>query len=345
MKKISFCGGGSAGHVMPNVALIEELKGEYEISYIGTDAIERDICRARGIKFVPFDGVKLQRGKILVNLKIPFRLLKSVRQCKKIIEAEKPDLLFCKGGYACVPPAIAAAKAKIPVLTHESDLSMGLANKFIARKCRRVLTAFPSTSRKLKNGVYAGTPMRADLFGRDKDTEKRKLGLDNRPVILVFGGGSGSEIINENIRKIAAKLCRTFNVLHVCGKGRAVQTNIDGYRQIEFTEDMGALYACADYAVARCGSNSAHELIALKIPTLFIPLGNKSSRGDQIANADYFFSEGLCRVLHEKDLNPERLETEIRALVADDNIKSALQGCNLQRGNEFIKEEIKAALR
>lgn len=345
MKKIAFCGGGSAGHVMPNIALIEELKDKYEIRYIGTDAIERDICRTRGIKFLPFEGVKLRRGKILANLKIPFKLFKSVRQCKKIIAEEKPDLLFCKGGYACVPPALAAAKAGIPVLTHESDLSMGLANKFIARKCRRVLTAFPSTARKIKNGVYAGTPMRADLFGRDKAEEKRRLGLDNRPVILVFGGGSGSEIINANLRKTAAKLCREFNILHACGKGRTVQTNIDGYRQIEFAEDMGALYACADYAVARCGSNSAHELLALKIPTLFIPLGNKSSRGDQIANAQYFLSEGLCRVLDEKELSPERLYSEIRALVSDEKIKIALQGCNLQRGNEFIIEEIKAALR
>ncbi len=345
MKKIMFCGGGSAGHVIPNIALCEQLKGSFDTCYIGTDSIEKDICRNYGVRFNQFDGVKLVRGKILCNLQIPCKLIKSVAECKKIIKREKPDLLFCKGGYASYPPAVAASSLHIPVLTHESDLSPGLANRIIAGKCRRVLTAFPSTADKIRNGLYAGTPMRSSLFGRDKLLAKSSFGFDMRPVVLVFGGGSGSAKINGVIRQIVARLCRNYNVLHICGKGNVVENNIYGYKQVEFCSDMGLVYACADYAVSRCGSNAANELVALKIPTLFIPLENRRSRGDQIANAEYFYGLGLCRILREGDLNADSLKENLELLIKDDKIKTALEHYSTQRGNQFIINEIKAALR
>ncbi len=344
MKKIMFCGGGSAGHVIPNISLIENLEG-YEICYAGTGGIEQSICDTNGIRFYKFDTVKLVRGKILCNLLIPFKLLKAVKQAGQTIDKVKPDLVFCKGGYVCLPPAIAAHKRHIPVITHESDLSPGLANKLIAGKCEKVLTSFPSTAQKFKNGVYTGTPMRNILFNRDKAEAKKAFGLDDRPTLIVFGGGSGSKIINDNMRKILFDLCKKYNVLHVCGKGNLTKTNIGGYKQIEFADDMGLVYACADAAVARCGSNSANELIALKIPTLFIPLGNKRSRGDQIKNAEYFLNEGLCRVLNEQDLTTEKLKTEIFNLFDDENLKTALTKSNVRRGNEKIINEIKLSLR
>ena len=148
MKKIMFCGGGSAGHVVPNLALCEQLKGKYDICYIGTRAIEKELCKSNSIEFFCFDGVKLVRDRVLCNLTIPHKLHTSIVQCGKILEREKPDLLFCKGGYVSLPPAIAAHKLGITILTHESDMKPGLANKLIARKCRRVLTAFPSTAEK-----------------------------------------------------------------------------------------------------------------------------------------------------------------------------------------------------
>ncbi|MDE7083774.1 MAG: UDP-N-acetylglucosamine--N-acetylmuramyl-(pentapeptide) pyrophosphoryl-undecaprenol N-acetylglucosamine transferase, partial [Clostridia bacterium] len=344
MKKIMFCGGGSAGHVMPNIALLEQLADSYAISYIGTNAIEKSICNDFNVKFYEFDGVKLVRGKILCNLSIPFKLVKSVKQCGRILKNVSPDLLFCKGGYASLPPALAAAKLGIPVLTHESDITAGIANKIIASKSLKVMTSFPETAGKFKNGVYTGSPMREKLFNRDGQKARTELGLDSRPTVLVFGGGSGSKIINDNLRKIILKVCKRFNVLHVCGKGNAIDSNIYGYRQIEFTDDMGAVYACADYAVARCGSNSAHELIALKIPTLFIPLDNGASRGDQIKNAEYFKSAGLCRVLGERDLTPETLYENIVSLADDGQLKTALQTCNVKCGNDNIIKEIRDAV-
>ena len=345
MKKILFCGGGSAGHVIPNIALIEQLQ-DYEIYYMGTGGIEENICKINKIDFYKFDAVKLVRGKLLCNLAIPFKLVKSIKQAGKILDEIKPDLLFCKGGYVCVPPAIAAKKRKIPILAHESDIEAGLANKFIASKCEKMLTAFPTTASKFKNGKFVGTPMRQNLFGRDKNEAKASLNLDcSRPTVIVFGGGSGSKIINENIRKIAFELCKKVNILHLCGKGNRAETNIYGYKQIEFAEDMGKIYACADLAVARCGSNSANELIALKIPTLFIPLENKSSRGDQVKNAEYFESAGLCRVLKERDLSPETLKLGIDDLIADHKIKAALENSNFKCGNEAIKKEVERTLR
>lgn len=344
MKKIMFCGGGSAGHVIPNIAIYERLKDSYSVTYAGTGGIEKSVCSDFGIKFYQFSGVKLVRGKIFCNLAIPFKLIKSVRECGVILKNAKPDILFCKGGYASLPPALAAAKLGIPVLTHESDLTAGIANKIIAAKSEKVLTSFPSTAKRFKNGVCTGSPMRESLFNRDGRAARVKFGLDDRPTVLVFGGGSGSRIINDNLRGILLNLCRQFNVLHVCGRGNAVNSNIYGYRQIEFTDDMGEVYACADYAVARCGSNSAHELIALKIPTLFIPLDNGASRGDQIKNAEYFKAEGLCRVLDEKNLTPETLYASIISLVGDGQLKTALTNCNVRCGNDNIINEIESVV-
>lgn len=344
MKKIMFCGGGSAGHVIPNIALCEQLKTVYSLCYIGTSSIEKQICTQNDLNFYEFSAAKLVRGKIFVNLFLPVKVYKSVKQCEKILKESKPDLLFCKGGYVSLPPAIAANKLGIPVLTHESDLTAGLANRLIARKCKRVLTAFPSTAAKFKNGVYTGTPLRLNLFGRDRIMAKREYGCDLRPTIIIFGGGSGSKAINDAVREVAAQLCKKYNILHVCGKGNTVYSNLYGYKQIEFIEDMGMAYAAADYAVARCGANSASELIALKIPTLFIPLENRRSRGDQSANAEFFNERGLCHILKQRDLNGQNLVTAIEELIVDNKLKTALKVNTFKRGNERIIEEINGAL-
>ena len=345
MKTILFCGGGSAGHVIPNIALIEELKDNFKCVYVGTDGIEKDICAQNNVEFYECNTPKLVRGKILVNLKLPFRLIKSVNKAGELLDIIKPDLIFSKGGYACVPAVLAAKKRGITVITHESDLHPGLATKFIARRCNKVLTSFPQTAKKFGNGIYVGSPIRKNLFNVNRAKALEYYGLDFRPTILVLGGGSGSKIINENISKIAAKLCKDYNILHVCGKNNLANTSIYGYKQIEFAKDMGMVYACADAAISRCGSNSAFELMTLKIPTLFIPLGNSASRGDQIDNAEYFKDKGLCNVLNEKELTPENLYDSILSVINDKNIKTALNKCDVKCGNELIKTEVLRTLR
>lgn len=340
MKKIVFCGGGSAGHVIPNVAIIEQLKGITECVYLGTSGIEKKICADNNIKFYEAEAVKLVRGKILCNLALPFKLIKSIKQAKKILEDIKPDLVFCKGGYVCVPPAIAASKLGIPVITHESDISAGLANKFIAKRCEKVLTSFPQTAKSFDRGIYTGTPMRNSLFDRNRAKAREKFNLDMRPTVLVTGGGNGSEKINNAVRNIAPKLCKDYNIIHLCGKGKAVPLSVYGYKQIEFESDMGLVYSCTDVAVSRCGSNTANELIALKIPSLFIPLENKRSRGDQVKNAEYFKNKKLCRVLKESELTEQKLIENIYALLNDTKLKKALDETSVKCGNEKILKEI-----
>ncbi len=339
MKKILFCGGGSAGHVIPNIAVIECLKDIADCSYIGTDGIEKNICAENGVPFYECDAVKLVRGKFFCNLAIPFKLMKSIKEAEKIVDKVQPDLVFCKGGYASLPPAIAARRKKVPVITHESDVEAGLANKLIAKKCEKILTTFPSTAAGFDRGICTGSPMRKGLFNCSRRDGLKKFGLDDRRTLLVLGGGHGSVVINRAVRDIAPELCKSFNVLHICGKGNAVKRNIDGYRQIEFTEEMGLAYACADMAVSRCGSNAANELIALKIPTLFIPLENRSSRGDQVKNAEYFRSAGLCRIMRESELTPQNLKLGIEALSRDEGLRKALAASNLKDGNERIIKE------
>lgn len=345
MKKIMFCGGGSAGHVIPNIAVLEQVADVYDTCYIGTDGIEKNICKQNGVTFYECSAVKLVRGKILCNLALPFKLFKSIKEAGKILDRVKPDLIFCKGGYACVPPALAAKKRHIPVITHESDVNAGLANKFIARRCVKVLTTFPSAAKCFERGICTGTPMRSGLFGKSKAEARKFFGLDMRPTVVILGGGSGSKIINEHIRRIAPKVCKDFNILHICGKGNLIPSNIYGYKQTEFTNDMGLVYACADGAVSRCGSNTANELVALKIPTLFIPLENRASRGDQVKNAEYFKELGLCKVLREKELCDVKLTDGIYDLMNDRKLKKTLDASGVKCGNDKIIKEIRLTLR
>ncbi len=335
MKKIMFCGGGSAGHVMPNMALCGDLGGKYECLYMGTDGIEHEICGRYGLRFYSFPAPKFVRGKVLCNLALPFKLIKSVKKSREILAGVRPDLLFCKGGYASLPPAIAAAKLGIPVIAHESDLTPGLANKIISRRAEVTLTAFPETARKFGRGLYAGAPIRRDAL-KDCGGVKKS----GRPTVIVFGGGSGSRALNDCVRRAAPLLCKRYDVIHVCGKGNVVKTDIEGYIQMEFARDMGRLYAVADCAVARCGANSAFELIINAVPTLFIPLENRRSRGDQLENARYFQRAGVCHVMRQPQLRAGTLIEGIDEVLRDKELKKQLAEYNLQPGNRRIIAEI-----
>ena len=312
-----FCGGGSAGHVMPNIALANELSHGYTAEYMGTDGIEYAVCRAEGIKFFMLSAPKLTRGKIAANLSVPCKLQRSVREAREILSREMPDLLFCKGGYASLPPALAAKKLHIPVIAHESDLTPGLANKIISR--------FAAITQAMAGG---------------RTRAREKFGLDERPTVLVYGGGSGSRAINEALRGTLKKLCEEYNVLHICGRGNLLNANIYGYVQREFVENIGEAYACADCAVARAGSGSAFELLINGIPALFVPLENGATRGDQVKNAEYFEKRGLCRVLRERQLDPDTLRENILELMKDDSIRSTLAAYEPSCGNRRILAEI-----
>ncbi len=340
MKKILFTGGGSAGHVVPNIALIEELlsRGDTDVCYIGTDGIEKEVVAQWKIPYYEIACPKLVRGggwKGLVrNLKIPRSFLRAVKEAKRGLKTFRPDAVFSKGGYVALPVVFAAKKLKIPCYSHESDFSPGLANKLLAGKCKAVFTSFPETAKKFRRGVYSGAPIKRSVFSATRAEARKQLNIPfGAKVVLVFGGGSGSAIINEAVRKHIKRLTERYVILHVCGKGNVVKSNVEGYIQKEFVSDMGTFYAASDVVVSRARAGTVFEVLALKKPAIFIPLEGQT-RGDQIENAAYFEKRGLCYVLRQGQIEklPERLEK----IFADERLKARLQESGYSSGNEKI---------
>lgn len=347
MKKILFTGGGSAGHVVPNIALIEELLKENDIqtAYCGTDGIEKSLIEPIGIEYFELACPKLVRGKsieiLTKNLKIPFRLTKSVRDAKRILKGFKPDVVFSKGGYVALPVVLAANKLKIPCFTHESDLSPGLANKIIAKRCINIFTSFPETADRFKNGLFTGAPIRKGVFERDRIAAKVKFALPlQKKVVLILGGGSGSKTINDAVRNNLDQL-KNYSILHVCGKGNLQKLPVENYRQFEYLADIGEAYACADVVVSRAGAGAIFEILALRKPSVLVPLEG-ATRGDQVENAEYFKNRGLCKVLRQTKL--DELFEKIEETLQDVDLKINLERTEFKSGNEKILSVLKNAL-
>ena len=345
MKKILFTGGGSAGPVVPNLAIIDELlaSGEADVCYMGTNGIEKTLVSTRQIPYYEIACPKLIRGgglsALWQNAKIPLAFSRAVKQAEVGIKIFQPDLVFSKGGYVALPVIHAARRLRIPCLTHESDFSAGLANRLAAKKCHLVLTSFPETAQRFKNGKYVGAPLRRSLFDHSRITARQQYRISpDEKVLLVLGGGSGSAAINQSVRKHIKELTSFCTVLHVCGKGNCVESNIKNYIQKEFISDMGGAYACADLVLSRAGAGALFEIMALKKPAIFIPL-SRASRGDQIENAEYFRKKGLCRVLLQENLH--RLLPEIKAAFGDKELFIRLQEHVERNGTENILTEIR----
>lgn len=345
MYKIAFTGGGSAGHVIPNVALIDELlkTGEAEMCYFGSGGIEKGIISQKKIPYFELDPPKLIRSfkAIKNNLKIPFAFQKAVKKAEEGLRIFQPDVVFSKGGFVALPVVYAAKRLGVPCLAHESDFSLGLANKLSARRCVSVLTSFPETAKKVRNGKFCGPPVRSELFAHSRSAAKRDLCEEtSRKVVLVFGGGSGSEKLNEAVRRIAPKICKRYYLLHICGRGKVIDCRLAHYKQMEFIADMGAAYACADLVISRAGAGTVFELLALKKPAILVPLEGQT-RGDQRENAEYFAKKGVCRVLKESKLTT--LYEQIEETMADEGMKRRLAVLSYPTGNENALFEIRRA--
>ena len=306
MKKIVFAGGGTAGHVMANLALIAELKSEYHCIYVGGSGMERGLCEARGIPFYEIKTVKLRRDAFFKNAAVPFKLLSCVRAAKKTLAELSPDLIFSKGGYAALPAVLAAKPLGVPLLCHESDLTPGIVTKLGKKRAQKVLCAFEPCAELFPNGMHVGTPLRKELYraravgAREKALRSLELsgnkpvllimGLSlelsgNKPVLLIMGGSSGAATLNACAERAIDSLVKTFDVVHITGKNKSGCAPRAGYRKTEFCDDMPMLYAAADACVSRAGANALAELVALCIPTVAVPL-EIGSRGDQIQNAE-----------------------------------------------------------
>ncbi|MGH4141131.1 undecaprenyldiphospho-muramoylpentapeptide beta-N-acetylglucosaminyltransferase [Clostridium sp.] len=323
--KIIMTGGGSAGHVTPNLALVPKLKTlGYEIQYIGTKAgIERKIIEDENIKYYPISSGKLRRYFDVKNFTDPLKVIKGIFQAKKIMKIEKPDIVFSKGGFVSVPVVLAAYFSKVPVIAHECDITPGLANKLAAPYCTKVCVTFPEALNEIKGGkgVVTGNPIRAELFKGSKLKGKEICGFKNeKPILLVIGGSLGSKVINEAIRTKLEKLLLQYNIIHICGKDnldKLLQKKI-GYVQFEYVKDeLPDLMACSDLVVSRAGANVIFELLALRKPNLLVPLSASVSRGDQILNAKSFEKSGYSMVVQDAELSPDYLEMKIGELYRD----------------------------
>ncbi len=313
-------GGGTAGHITPNIALLPFLK-EFEIHYIGRAAsMEEELLRAYPhVIFHAIPAVKLERRLTLKNLLIPFKLNSAKNAAAGILREIKPKVIFSKGGFVALPVMLAAKD--IPVILHESDLTMGLANKMAVKKCRYACTSFSSTADKLKNGVCTGAPLRQTLYLGNKLRASVECKLSGRKNLLVFGGSLGSKAINEAVLGALPHLTKLYDVVHITGKNNSKTVSDPRYFSLPFTNNIADYFAWADLVVSRGGANALFELAALKKPALVIPLPKGGSRGDQIDNAEYFKNLGCCRVLPQQNLNPASLVENLALL---DNDRFAL---------------------
>lgn len=320
-KTIVFTGGGSAGHVTPNVALIDKcLNEKWSVAYIGSrSGLERELIKRIDIPFFSICTGKLRRYFSWYNFIDPFKSLFGVLQALFVLLKIRPCVVFSKGGFVAVPVVVAAWVLRIPVILHESDLTPGLANKLCFPFARTICVTFAESKKYLpaKNVVVTGAPIREDLLQGDSAKGRAFCGFQGeKKVLLIFGGGLGALKINLLVRELLPKLLPHFNVAHLCGNGKVdTAINFPGYKQFEFLHDeLADILALADLVVSRAGSNAIFELLTLQKPHLLIPLSKAASRGDQIINAEHFAKEGLSRVLSEEELTQDSLYAAIMLL-------------------------------
>lgn len=315
MKKIILTGGGTAGHVTPNLALIPSLQElGYEIRYIGSyTGIEKKLIENAGI---PYDGIssgKLRRYFDLKNFSDPFRVIKGYREALKLLKKHRPDVIFSKGGFVAVPVVLAAKHYRIPTIIHESDMTPGLANKLCIPSAKKVCCNFPETLSCLPQAkaVLTGSPIRAELLRGDRLSGLQYTGLAaDKPVILVIGGSLGSVAVNTAVRNLLPRLLSDYQVVHICGKGHLDEslTDTKGYVQYEYVDaPLRHLFALADLIISRAGANSICEILALRKPNILIPLSAAASRGDQILNANSFAKQSFSTVLEEESVTNDSL--------------------------------------
>lgn len=322
MKRIVLTGGGTAGHVTPNIALLPALKeAGYDIQYIGSyNGMEKSLIEDYNIPYHGISSGKLRRYFDLKNFTDPFRVIKGFFEAKKLMKELRPNVVFSKGGFVSVPVVMAAKRNKIPAIIHESDMTPGLANKLCFSSASKICCNFPETVASLpaSKAILTGSPIRSELREGDADAGRAFTGVgSDKPVILIMGGSLGAVKVNTAVRAILSELLKDFYVIHLCGKGKLDESllNVAGYVQYEYIKDeLKDLFAMCDLVISRAGANAICELLFLQKPNLLIPLSAAASRGDQVLNARSFEKQGFSKVLEEEELTDELLLSTVKDL-------------------------------
>lgn len=322
MKRIILTGGGTAGHVTPNIALLPRLKElNYDIHYIGSyHGIEKELIEQFDIPYHGISSGKLRRYFSLKNFTDPFRIVKGLAEADKLIKTLKPDVIFSKGGFVSVPVVMAGKRRHVPTIIHESDMTPGLANKLSIPSATKVCCNFPETLEHLPKdkAVLTGSPIRQELLSGNKVAALDFCGFtSDKPVVLVIGGSLGSVAVNNAVRAILPELLKDFQLIHLCGKGKVDESlkDLKGYVQFEYVQnELKDMFALTDVIISRAGANAICEIAALRKPNLLIPLSASASRGDQILNARSFERQGFSIVIEEKELTNDKLLSSIRNL-------------------------------
>jgi UDP-N-acetylglucosamine--N-acetylmuramyl-(pentapeptide) pyrophosphoryl-undecaprenol N-acetylglucosamine transferase len=343
MKTIVFTGGGSAGHVTPNLALMARLQQlGWNIHYIGSaTGIEKDIIQQEHIPFHSISSGKLRRYFDLKNFKDPFKVLKGVYDSYQLLRTIKPAIVFSKGGFVSVPVVLSSRMRRIPSIIHESDITPGLANKLSIPFATKVCITFPETMPLIqgRKAVLTGVPIREKMKHGNRIKGLQICGFhSDKPVIMVMGGSLGSQVINKAVRDSLQDLLSRYQIVHICGKGNIAGELIStrGYKQFEYVSDeLPDLIAVADLVVSRAGSTSIYEFLALGKPMLLIPLTKQASRGDQLLNAESFEKSGYALVLFEEALTKDSLIANVDSLY--DNRERYKVAMSTQNGNDAVE--------
>ncbi|MFD9060522.1 glycosyltransferase [Kitasatospora purpeofusca] len=310
-RKIGITGGASAGHVVPALAVAAELqRADCELVYFGrADSIEADLAAKAGIRIAAVPSAGLQRFRSWSNVTMPATVTRGVFAAWRAMRRERPDVVFSKGSYVSVPVGIAAWLNRIPLAIHESDHTLGLANRILARFATTVFLAEDTSGlpRWLqRKAVVTGLPLRDDLADGRPESLRARLGMPaGPPVLLIFCGSSGSQRVNEAVRHQLGNLTRHFSVVHICGRGNldpALSSTL-GYWQLEYLHgDMVDALWLSDLVIGRAGATTLAELEALAKPAVLVPLPASVSRGDQLDNARVYAQHATCLVVTDEEM-------------------------------------------
>lgn len=345
MKKIILTGGGTAGHVTPNIALLPRLReAGFDIAYIGSyNGIEKQLLKEQKIPYYAISSGKLRRYFDIKNFSDPLKVIKGLGQSIRLMRKLKPDIVFSKGGFVSVPVILAARFCHIPSIIHESDMTPGLANKLAIPNAVKVCCNFPETLKYLpeEKAVLTGSPIRRELLSGNKENARKQCRFTSaKPVLFVVGGSSGSKFINDTIRGLLPELLKTYQVIHMCGKGNIEESlnRMEGYKQFEYIgAELNDIFALADLVISRAGANSICELLALHKPNILIPLSANASRGDQILNAQSFEKQGFSVVIEEEVITPDKFLNIIHETYKNrDRYVDAMKKSNLLNSVEKI---------